>query len=78
MKTTTISNLRANIKEYVDGVIDGGSTLLINRGNTGAILMSLDEYNSLIATCSVLGQQKSIGIDLLERENRIRVNVEDL
>lgn len=78
MKTTTISNLRANIKEYVDGVIDDGSTLLINRGNTGAILMSLDEYNSMVATCSVIQQQRNSGINLFDRENRIRVNIEDL
>lgn len=78
MKTTTISNLRANIKEYVDGVIDGGSTLLINRGNTGAVLMSLDEYNSIVATRYVREQERRTGVNLTDKGNRIRVNIDEL
>ena len=51
MLTTTISDFRKNIKKYLDRVTENVETLIINRGNdTGVVIMSLDEYNSLSAT----------------------------
>jgi antitoxin YefM len=51
MLTTTISDFRKDIKRYLDRVTDNFETLIINRGkDTGVVIMSLDEYNSLSAT----------------------------
>jgi len=51
MITTTISDFRKDIKQYIDQVINNFETLIINRGkDTGVVIMSLDEYNSLTAT----------------------------
>lgn len=51
MITTTISDFRKDIKRYFDRVINNFETLIINRGkDTGVVIMSLDEYNSLTAT----------------------------
>ncbi|HOW26316.1 MAG TPA: type II toxin-antitoxin system prevent-host-death family antitoxin [Bacteroidales bacterium] len=51
MITTTISDFRKDIKRYLDRVTENFETLIINRGkDTGVVIMSLDEYNSLIAT----------------------------
>jgi antitoxin YefM len=51
MLTTTISSFRRNIKMYLDRVTENFETLIINRGkDTGIVIMSLDEYNSLSAT----------------------------
>lgn len=51
MITTTISDFRKDIKQYFDRVINNFETLIINRGkDTGVVIMSLDEYNSLTAT----------------------------
>ncbi len=51
MLTTTNSNFRKDIKRYLDSVIENYETLIINRGkDSGVVLMSLDEYNSLCAT----------------------------
>jgi len=51
MLTTTISDFRKDIKRYFDRVIDNSETLIINRGkDSGVVIMSLDEYNSLNAT----------------------------
>ncbi len=51
MITTTISDFRKDIKQYIDRVINNFETLIINRGkDTGVVIMSLDEYNSLTAT----------------------------
>lgn len=51
MQTTTISDFRKDIKKYFDTVINDFETLIINRGkNSGVVIISLDEYNSLRAT----------------------------
>ena len=51
MLTTTISDFRKDIKKYFDWVSKNFETLIINRGkDNGVVIMSLDEYNSLIAT----------------------------
>jgi len=48
---TTISDFRKNIKRYLDSVINNFETLIINRGkDSGVVVISLDEYNSLIAS----------------------------
>jgi antitoxin YefM len=51
MITTTISDFRKDIKRYLDSVTENFETLIINRGkDSGVVIMSLDEYNSLKAT----------------------------
>jgi len=51
MLTTTISDFRKDIKRYLDRVTENFETLIINRGkDTGVVIISLDEYNSLYAT----------------------------
>jgi len=51
MLTTTISNFRKDIKKYLDNVTKNFETLIINRGkDSGVVIISLDEYNSLRAT----------------------------
>lgn len=51
MLTTTISDFRKDIKRYLDRVTENYETLIINRGkDTGVVIMSLEEYNSLTAT----------------------------
>jgi antitoxin YefM len=51
MLTTTISDFRKDIKRYFDRVAENFETLIINRGkDSGIVIMSLNEYNSLLAT----------------------------
>lgn len=51
MLTATISDFRKDIRRYLDRVTDNFETLIINRGkDSGVVVMSLDEYNSLQAT----------------------------
>ena len=51
MLTTTISDFRKDIKRYLDNVTKNFETLIINRGkDTGVVIISLEEYNSLRAT----------------------------
>lgn len=51
MRTANYTDLRANLKGYIDSVVDDCDTVIINRGNgTGVVMISLDEYNSLKET----------------------------
>lgn len=60
MLTTTISEFRKNIKKYLDSVTENFETLIINRGkDSGVVVISLDEYNSLSATQHELSSKKN-------------------
>lgn len=51
MITTTISDFRKDLKKYLNKVTQNFETLIINRGkDSGVVVISLEEYNSLQAT----------------------------
>jgi antitoxin YefM len=51
MLIASVSNFRKDIKAYLDKVTKNFETLIINRGkDSGIVVMSLEEYNSLMAT----------------------------
>ncbi len=60
MLVTTVSEFRKDIKSYLDKVVKNFETLIINRGkDSGIVVMSLDEYNSLMATNHELSSRKN-------------------
>ena len=60
MLITTVSDFRKDIKTYLDRVVKNFETLIINRGkDTGIVVMSLQEYNSLMATNHELSSRKN-------------------
>jgi len=79
MVTTTISDFRKSIKGYVDSVIESKEPVLINRGQTGAVLVSLDEYNAMARTASIL--TSNIAAEVLEaakKQEFIEVDIDSL
>ena len=65
MLVANISDFRKDIKLYLDKVVNNFETLIINRGkNENIVVISLDEYNSLIAT----------NYELSSRKNEIRLD----
>ena len=71
MLTTTISDFRKDIKRYLDRVTENFETLIINRGkDTGVVIISLNEYNSLCATQHELSSKVN--------ENRLDSAIEKL
>ncbi|MBL7776935.1 MAG: type II toxin-antitoxin system prevent-host-death family antitoxin [Chitinophagales bacterium] len=71
MMTTTISTFRKNLKTFIDKVSDNFETLIINRGeNDGVVVMSLSEYNSLMATNHELSSKAN--------ENRLDAAIQKL
>ncbi|SDB52044.1 antitoxin YefM [Flavobacteriaceae bacterium MAR_2010_188] len=60
MEITTVSDFRKDIKTYLDRVVKNYETLIINRGkDSGIVVMSLQEYNSLMATNHELSSRKN-------------------
>ncbi len=83
MTVTTISEFRANVKRYVDEVINNSGSLVINRGNTAAVLISLDEYNSIkemerIISTPRLSGSLDEGLDELKERKTISVDIDEL
>ncbi len=71
MRTANYTDLRTNLKGYIDSVIDDGDTVIVNRGNgTGVVMISLDEYNSLKETEYIMSSPETM--------NAIRKGEEDI
>ena len=58
--TTTLSDFRKDIKSYFNRVTESFDTLIVNRGkDSGVVIMSLEEYNSLKSTQHELSSRKN-------------------
>ena len=55
MQVTSISAFRANIKQYYDEVLLTEQPLIITKGDTGAVLIPLQEYNAMQRRLEILG-----------------------
>ena len=69
MISTTATKFRANIKNYLDAVLDSNDEVIISRGNDAAVLMSLADYNAIKETEYLLSSP--------EMERIIRQGMED-
>jgi len=58
MKAANFTEFRTNLKQYMDDVENNNDTLIIKRGSgNGSVLISLDEYNSLMETVHLLSSK---------------------
>ena len=84
MKKANYTDFRANLKGYMDAVIDDCETIIINRGkDTGVVLISLDEYNSLKETEYIMSSPETVeairkGNEEIKNGKGIKVELEDL
>ena len=84
MRTANYTDFRANLKGYIDSVIEDYDTVIINRGNgAGVVLISLEEYNSLKETEYIMSSPETMG-DIRQGEEDLKagkgihVDIEDL
>lgn len=60
MLVASVSDFRKDMKAYLDKVSNDIETLIINRGkDSGIVVMSLEEYNSLMSTNHELSSRKN-------------------
>jgi len=58
MIATNFTEFRIGLKKYLDDVEQNDETLIIKRGSgKGAVLISLDEYNSIMETVHLLSSK---------------------
>ena len=84
MRTANYTDFRTNLKSYMDAVIDDCDTVIINRGkDTGVVLISLEEYNSLKETEYIMSSPETMeairkGDDDIKNDKGIKVDINDL
>ena len=60
MIAANYSEFRTELKKYLDSVEDDNETLIIKRkSGKGTVLISLDEYNSIMETIHLLSSKKN-------------------
>jgi antitoxin YefM len=60
MIVTNFSEFRVGLKGFLDSVENDNETLIIKRkSGKGAVLISLDEYNSIVETMHLLSSKKN-------------------
>jgi antitoxin YefM len=58
MKAANFTEFRTNLKQFLDDVENNNETLVIKRGaGHGAVLISLDEFNSIMETVHLLSSK---------------------
>ena len=60
MRTVSYTDLRANLKSYIDAVIDDYDTVVIRGNGKGVVMISLDEYNSLKETEYIMSSPETM------------------
>jgi len=60
MIAANYSEFRKELKDYLDSVENNHETLIIKRGTgKGTVVISLEEYNSIMETLHLLSSQKN-------------------
>lgn len=60
MKAANFTEFRTRLRQYLDEVEQDNEILIIKRGSGhGAVLLSLDEYNSILETMHLLSSKKN-------------------
>jgi antitoxin YefM len=58
MKAANFTEFRTKLKQFLDDVENNNETLVIKRGTGhGAVLISLDEFNSILETVHLLSSK---------------------
>ena len=81
MDAVSYSDLRQNLKSYMDKVyFDHDPLIITRRNNENLVLLSIDEYNSLIETSYLLGNEANAEHlrKSIEQLNLGNVSVKDL
>lgn len=81
MLSANVSDFRKQMKKYLDHVTEDYETLIINRGKgKGAVMISLDEYNSLMETMYLLSSKANADnlYEAMKQEKEGKVIVKDL
>jgi antitoxin YefM len=81
MIAANYTEFRTGLKNYLDNVEFNNETLIIKRGSgKGTVLLSLDEYNSIMETLHLLSSKRNAkrlfeSIDQIKTGKRVQHNL---
>ena len=83
MTTTTATNFRSNVKRYLDLVINDSQEVIISRGSESAVLIPLDQFNSIKETEYLMSSKEMErvilqGMEDVKTGNYKEVDINDL
>lgn len=81
MTVTTYTNARSNFRNLIDQVNDDSEPVIITTNKNNAVLISEDDYNSMMETLYLLqspanAERLAQSISNLERGNAIDVDID--
>ena len=72
MRTATYNDFSTDVSGYFKSVIDNCDTVIVSRNNNeAAVLLSLDEYNSLMETLYLMSSPETMA-DIRRTEQEIK------
>jgi antitoxin YefM len=84
MRTANYTDLRSNLKNYLDSVVSDSEPLLVHRpDNHSVVLISLDEYNEIRETAyiasspAMMERLRSAEIHMHAGEG-VKINIDEL
>jgi antitoxin YefM len=83
MIAANFSEFRTGLKKYLDSVEDNNETLIIKRkSGKGTVMISLDEYNSIMETMHLLSSKKNAdrlyeSIQQMKTAKTVKPKIED-
>ncbi len=84
MITATYTDLRSNLKGYLDRVVNDSDNVIVNRGKGSAVvIMSMEEYESMVETAYIMSQPDLVesirkGDEDIKKGNFEIINIDDL
>lgn len=83
MKVANVSDLRKNLKTYIDYVAETSDTLIVNGNGKSVVMISLEDYNSLDETAYLLSNKPNArrlkeSITTLGGKKTIKKSMKDL
>jgi antitoxin YefM len=84
MIAANFSEFRNELKKYLDSVEDNNETLVIKRKTgKGTVMISLDEYNSIMETMHLLSSKKNAdrlyeSIEQMKEGQKVQPKLDDL
>jgi antitoxin YefM len=84
MIAANFSEFRSELKKYLDSVEDNNETLVIKRKTgKGTVMISLDEYNSIMETMHLLSSKKNAdrlyeSIEQMKAGQKVQPKLDDL
>jgi antitoxin YefM len=84
MIAANFSEFRSELKKFLDSVEDNNETLIVKRKTgKGSVVISLDEYNSIMETLHLLSSKKNAdrlyeSIEQMKAGNKVEKEIDEL